>query len=134
MRRILTALLLSAVCGGCWTPGAIVEGLPKHTVKFPPQTSFFVEPSEPHVTQALKDALVARKFPLKDKKDEADILISVKVENWEINDAGFSGFYDRNDMLLAVTLSEPKTKHIRARASITVRSSFRILAKYVDTL
>lgn len=133
MRRILTALLLLAVCG-CWTPGAIVEGLPKHTVKFPPETSFFVEPGEPHVTHELKTALAARGFPLKDRREEADIVLTVKVEGWEFNDAGFSGFYDRNDMQLAITLSDPRTKRIHARANVTVRSDFHILAKYVDTL
>jgi hypothetical protein len=54
--------------------------------------------------------------------------------SWEYNDAGFSGFYDRDEMTLSLTLERPATGFIIARHTVKVRSDFRILAKYVDEL
>ena len=49
-------------------------------------------------------------------------------------DAGFSGFRTRDDMSLVITVSDRKTKFVRARSNVEVRSDFRILEKYVKTL
>ena len=133
MRRILTALFLAACCG-CWTPGSVEEALPKHTEKFPAGTSFFVAPTERRVASALRRALCARGFEVKDVRDDADLVVTVAVTSWTYNDAGFSGFRDRDDMSLVITVSDRKTKLVRARSNVTVRSDFRILEKYVKTL
>ena len=37
-------------------------------------------------------------------------------------------------MSLVITVSDRKTKLVRARSNVTVRSDFRILEKYVKTL
>ena len=133
MRRILTALFLAALCG-CWTPGSVEEVLPKHTEKFPAGSSFFVVKTERRVEAALKRALRARGFEVKENKDEADLVMTAKVLGWTYNDAGFSGFHARDDMELVITVADRKTKFVRARANVSVRSDLRILEKYVKTL
>ena len=133
MRRILTSLFLAALCG-CWTPGSVEESLPKHTEKFPAGSSFFVAQTERRVETALKRALRARGFEVKEKREDADLVMTTAVTGWEYNDAGFSGFRDRNDMSLVITVTDRKTKFVRARSNVVVRSDFRILEKYVKTL
>lgn len=133
MRRILTALALLAFCG-CWTPGSVEEALPKHTEKFPAGSTFFVEKSERRVETTLKRALRTRGFEVKDKKEDADLVMTAKVTGWEYNDAGFSGFRSRDDMSLVITVVDRKTKFVKARSNVTIRSDFRILEKYVKTL
>ncbi|MBR0504776.1 MAG: hypothetical protein IJJ84_05160 [Kiritimatiellae bacterium] len=133
MRRILTALFLAALCG-CWTPGSVEEVLPKHTEKFPAGSSFFVVKTERRVEAALKRALRARGFEVKENKDEADLVMTAKVLGWTYNDAGFSGFHARDDMELVITVADRKTKLVRARSNVSVRSDFRIFEKYVKTL
>ena len=133
MRRILTALALLAF-SGCWTPGSVEEALPKHTEKFPAGSSFFVVKTERRVEAALKRALRARGFEVKENKDEADLVMTAKVLGWEYNDAGFSGFHPRDDMELVITVADRKTKLVRARSNVSVRSDFRIFEKYVKTL
>ena len=133
MRRILTILFLAALCG-CWTPGSVEEALPKHTDKFPAGSSFFVAKTERRVENALKRALRARGFVVRESREEADLVMAVKVVGWEYNDAGFSGFRTRDDMSLVITVSDRKTKLVRARSNVEIRSDLRILEKYVKTL
>ena len=133
MRRILTALFLAALCG-CWTPGSVEEALPKHTDKFPAGSSFFVAQTERRIETALKRALRARGFEVKERREDADLVMTVQVMGWESNDAGFSGFRERDDMSLVITVSDRKTKFVKARSNVEVRSDFRILEKYVKTL
>ncbi len=133
MRGILTALILATLCG-CWTPGSVTEVMPKHTEKFPAGSSFFVVKTERRVETALKRALRARGFEVKENKDDADLVMTAKVMGWEYNNAGFSGFRDRDDMQLVITVADRKTKFVRARANVSVRSDLRILEKYVKTL
>ena len=133
MRRILTALALAALFG-CWTPGSVREVMPKHTEKFPAGSSFFVEKTERRVEMALKRELRARGFEVKDRKEDADLVMTAKVLGWEYNDAGFSGFHARDDIELVITVADRKTKLVRARSDVSVRSDFRILEKYVKTL
>ena len=134
MFRILTVLSIAIGLAGCWTPGSIYEGIPKHTEKFASGTSFFVEKTEPRVEAALKQSLRERGFAVKYKLDDADFVIAAKVTSWEFNDAGFSGFRDRDDMTLVITVSDRKTKFVRARSNVVVRSDFGIIRKYVETL
>ena len=110
------------------------EALPKHTKKFPAESSFFVEKTERRIETALKRALRARGFDVKEKREEADLVMTVKVMGWEYNDAGVSGFRTRDDMSLVITVADRKTKFVRARSHVEVRSDFRILEKYVKTL
>ena len=127
MFRILTVLSIVVGLVGCWTPGSIYEGIPKHTEKFASGTSFFVEKTEPRLEAALKQSLRERGFVVKEKADNADFVIAAKV-------TGFSGFRDRDDMTLVITVSDRKTKFIRARSNVVVRSDFGIIRKYVETL
>ncbi len=129
----MTALALLAF-SGCWTPGSVEEALPKHTEKFPAGSTFFVEKTERRVETTLKRALRARGFEVKDKKEDADLVMTAKVTGWEYNDAGFSGFRSRDDMSLVITVVDRKTKFVKARSNVTIRSDFRILEKYVKTL
>ena len=129
----MTALALLAF-SGCWTPGSVEEALPKHTEKFPAGSTFFVEKTERRVETTLKRALRARGFEVKDKKEDADLVMTAKVTGWEYNDAGFSGFRNRDDMSLVITVVDRKTKFVKARSNVTIRSDFSILEKYVKTL
>ena len=129
----MTALALLAF-SGCWTLGSVEETLPKHTEKFPAGSTFFVEKTERRVETTLKRALRARGFEVKDKKEDADLVMTAKVTGWEYNDAGFSGFRSRDDMSLVITVVDRKTKFVKARSNVTIRSDFRILEKYVKTL
>ena len=129
----MTALAL-LVFSGCWTPGSVEETLPKHTEKFPAGSTFFVEKTERRVETTLKRALRARGFEVKDKKEDADLVMTAKVTGWEYNDAGFSGFRNRDDMSLVITVVDRKTKFVKARSNVTIRSDFRILERYVRTL
>ncbi len=108
--------------------------MPKHTEKFPAGSSFFVVKTERRVEAVLKRALRARGFEVKENKDEADLVMTAKVLGWTYNDAGFSGFHARDDMELVITVADRKTKLVRARANVSVRSDLRILEKYVKTL
>lgn len=135
MRTVLTALfavLLFAL--GCWTPGEIQENLPKHRNKFSAETVFFVDKTEPRVVNALVEALKARGFKVTNDRPRAAVAIETKVQSWEYNNAGFSGFYDRDEMTLAISLRQVATGFVLARHTVIVRSDFRILAKYVEDL
>ena len=119
---------------GCWTPGDIQENLPKHRNKFAAGTVFFVDKTEPRVTNALVEALKARGFKVTDDRAQAAVTVETKVQSWEYNDAGFSGRRERDHVALSVTLSDPKTKLILQRANVHIASDFRIIGKYVDSL
>ena len=135
MRTVLTAFFAAILFVlGCWTPGDVQENLPKHRDKFPKETAFFIMKTEPRVMNALSDALKARGFKVTDDRTLATVEIRTKIVSWEYNDAGFSGFYDRDEMTLSLTLERPATGLIIARHTVKVRSDFRILAKYVDEL
>ena len=135
MRTVLTALFaILLFVLGCWTPGDIQENLPKHRNKLPSDTVFFVNKTEPRVMRALVDALKARGFKVTEDRALSKVAIETKVESWEYNDAGFSGFYDRDEMTLVITLRQVATEYVLARHTVIVRSDFRILKKYVDGL
>jgi hypothetical protein len=108
--------------------------MPKHTEKFSAGATFFVEKTERRVETALKRALRAHGFEVKDKKEDADLVMTAKVTGWEYNDASFSGFRSRDDMSLVITVVDRKTKFVKARSNVMIRSDFRILEKYVKTL
>ena len=135
MRTVLTALFaILLFVLGCWTPGDIQEHLPKHRDKFPAETVFFVDKTEPRVTNALVDALKARGFKVTWDRALASVALETRVQAWEYNDACFSGFYDRDEMTLAIVIRQVATGFVLARHTVTVRSDFRILARYVDGL
>ena len=135
MRTVLTAVFAALLFAlGCWTPGEIQENLPKHRNKLPAETVFFVDNTEPRVKDTLVAALKDRGFKVTEDRKLATVAIETKVKAWEYNDAGFSGFYDRDEMTLAISLRQVATGFILARHTVTVKSDFRILRKYVDGL
>ena len=135
MRTVLTAVFAALLFAlGCWTPGEIQENLPKHRNKLPAETVFFVDKTEPRVKDTLVAALKDRGFKVTEDRKLATVAIETKVKAWEYNDAGFSGFYDRDEMTLAISLRQVATGFILARHTVTVKSDFRILRKYVDEL
>lgn len=130
-RRVVFSLLL--LCAGCWTPGDIRDGLPAHRDKFPPDAAFHIPKTrDPRVEQALSDALVARGFTVAEDAESCDWIIQIEILGWEYNDAGFSGFRPRDDMTLSVKIVDRRRKRIESRATIEIRSDFRILARYVE--
>ena len=72
---------------------------------------------------ALSDALRARGFKVTEDRAQATVAIETKVKAWEYNDAGFSGFYDRDEMTLAILLRQTATGFVLARHTVTVRSA-----------
>ena len=88
---------------------------------------------EKRVKKAFEDALKARGFVVAEKEEECDFVIKADVNSWEFNDAGFGGTgHDRDDMELAVSVTDRRKKRVKDRANISVRSDFRIIKKYVD--
>lgn len=136
--RALAALALGLLLVGCettpWIRGRISEGLPQHVEKFAPDISFHVGKTERRVGKAFATALRARGFELAEREEDADVLVKITLNSWEFNDAGFSGFRARDDMDMTVACVDRRTHRVLARANIEVRSDFRIIAKYVDSL
>lgn len=130
----LAAMLLAAGCLSTpWVRGSVAEGLPKLSEKFPADTAFFVDRTELRVKKAFADALMARKFEVVEKREESDVVVKAEVTAWEFNDMGFGGRHGaRDDMELAVSLVDRRTDRVLARANISIRSDFRIVARYVE--
>ena len=87
MRTVLTALFaILLFVLGCWTPGDIQEHLPKHRDKFPAETVFFVDKTEPRVTNALVDALKASRGGqnLKRVKLLGDVYDAAKIDSLDV--------------------------------------------------
>ena len=131
-------LLAAGLLAGCqstpWLRGGFEEGLPKLDRKLPLDMSFYVDKTEKRVRDAFRKALEEQGFALAEKEDEADVLLKTTVDSWEFNDAGFGGMgARRDDMELSVQLVDRRRKRVMARGRISVRSDFRIIAKYVET-
>lgn len=133
MRAVLTALLLAALCG-CWTAGSIVDGRPIHRDKFAVGASFFVDKTEPRVKKTLEDALRARGFDVREKKDDCDWILKPEIVSWQYSAAGYLGIRRRDYIVIAMKIVERKTGFVESRTTVEVSSDFRILAKYVETL
>ncbi|MGN0853168.1 MAG: hypothetical protein ACI4Q3_07300 [Kiritimatiellia bacterium] len=133
MRTVL-AIMLLAFCAGCVTFGSIAEGRPRHVARFPPDTAFFVDQTDERVRRAFEDALKARGFEVVDEEEAGDYVIKIEVTNWEYNDAGFSGFGNRDDISLSVRVVDRRKNLVESRATIEIRSDFKIIGKYVETL
>ncbi|MGN0846917.1 MAG: hypothetical protein ACI4RA_05980 [Kiritimatiellia bacterium] len=138
MRLVLT-VLLAALLAGCettpWVRGSITEGLPRRVGKLPPDAAFFVEKTERRVKKSFEDALKARGFEVVEDVEACDFVLKATVEAWEYNTVGFGGGSGaRDDMELSVACVDRRKRRVLARASISVRSDFRIIRKYVDDL
>lgn len=133
MRAILTAFLL-VLCAGCITFGSITEGRPRHVNKFPADTAFFVSKTDSRIRKIFEDELKARGFEVVDEEDSCDYILKAEVTSWEYNDAGFSGFRNRDDVSLAIRIVDRRKKLVESRATIEIWSDFKIIKKYVGTL
>ena len=143
----VAALLLLTGCQvPFFVPGGFDEGMPRLHEPFNEGMSVWVErpekPAEKSVYSRREHTLVEefeKAFEVHgarrpEKKDDADVAVEIKVLAWEYNDAGLSGFRDRDHVELSVMLSNPKTKRILQRANVHIASDFRIIGKYVDSL
>ena len=134
-RAALAAALFLCGCQTTpWVRGTVSDGRPKLTRKFPSDVAFCVGKTERRVKSAFEEALRKRGFAVVDKEEACDVVVQAKVSSWEVNDAGFAGFGPRDDMELAISLVDRRNGRILARANISVRSDFRIISKYVETL
>lgn len=140
VQSVLSSAALAAalfLCG-CqttpWVRGTVADGRPKLSRKFPLDVAFFVDRTERRVKAAFEEALRARGFTVVDKEEACDVVVRAKVLSWEVNDAGFAGFGPRDDMELSISLVDRRHRRILARANVSVRSDFRIISKYVETL
>ena len=139
-----------ALVAGCrlpfYVPGGYDEGMPRLYDPLKEGTSVWVERPEKPAAQSLywrrehtlveefERAFAVHGAKRPEKKDDAEVAVELKVLAWEYNDAGFSGFRERDHVELSVTLSDPKSKRILQRANVHIASDFRIIAKYVDSL
>ena len=132
------ALAAALFLCGCqttpWVRGTVADGRPKLSRKFPLDVAFFVDRTERRVKAAFEEALRARGFTVVDKEEACDVVVRARVSSWEVNDAGFAGFGPRDDMELSISLVDRRHRRILARANVSVRSDFRIISKYVETL
>ena len=140
VQSVLSSAALAAalfLCG-CqttpWVRGTVADGRPKLSRKFPLDVAFFVDRTERRVKAAFEEALRARGFTVVDKEEACDVVVRARVSSWEVNDAGFAGFGPRDDMELSISLVASRHRRILARANVSVRSDFRIISKYVETL
>lgn len=131
MRSVLTWLVGGLLFAGCWTPGEIVENLPRHRDRYPAGTVFHVAKTEPRVQATLVAALEKHGFRVADAREKASLALVTDVVAWEYNDAGFSGFRDRDHMRLAIRVEETATDRVVSRATVLLASDFRILEDYV---
>lgn len=148
--RLWTALPALLALAGCalpfFVPGGFDEGMPRLYEPLKEGTVVWVDrPERPaaqsqhcrreHVlVQKFEEAFGAHGAKRPEKREDAQVAVTLKVLAWEYNDAGFSGFRDRDHVEISVTLSEPDTKTILQRANVHVASDFRIIGKYVDSL
>ena len=140
MKRFFRYLMVAGLmaCGGCKTPwalGSVTECLPRHVEKCRPDTAFFVEKNPKRakfVLSAIESALRNRGFEVVSKAAESGVLVRVTVDAWEYNDAGFSGFGERNDMILTIALVDRRKGTVTGRWRVEVKSDLRILARCVD--
>ena len=139
-----------ALLAGCslpfYVPGGFEEGLPKLHEPLKEGSSVWVEKPEKPAGRSLywrsehtladefERAFEAHGAKRPEKKDDADVVVVFEVLAWEYNDAGFSGFRDRDHVEMSMTLTNPKTKRVLQRANVHVASDFRIIGKYVDSL
>ncbi len=148
--RLLNLCAALAFLSGCsipyYIPGGYEEGMPRLYDPIKECSSVWVvrleKPASDSIYQRSEQTLAdefERCFgahgglrPI--KQEDADVLVEIKVLAWEYNDAGFSGFRDRNHIELQVTLSNPKRKRILQRAYVHILNDFRIIKKYVDSL
>ena len=134
---ILPALALLPL-GGCrtppWTRGSVTAVLPQHVEKCRADTAFCVEMvrKEKRVKARLEEALRARGFEVVEKRIECDVVVKVEVTAWETNDAGFSGFGQRDDMQITVALVDRRRQTIMGRWRVVLKSDFRILDRCVE--
>ena len=144
------ALVALALLAGCrlpfYVPGGYDEGMPRLYDPIREGASVWIDrPGSPaaksiysrreHVlVDEFEKAFEAHGAKRPEKREEADVVVVLKVLAWEYNEVGFSGVRSRDHIELAVTLSEPKTKRILQRANVHVASDFRIIGKYVDSL
>ena len=147
---VLATFAAFALFAGCnlpfFVPGGYNEGMPRLYEPIKAGASVWVvrpeSPAEKSIYARKEHRLVdefekafevhGAKRP--EKKEDAAVVVEIKVLSWEYNDAGFSGLRDRDHLALSVTLSDPKTKLILQRANVHIASDFRIIGKYVDSL
>lgn len=148
--RLCIALSALAFLAGCtlpfYVPGGFDEGMPRLYEPLKEGTSVWVErPNgtagqsqyyrvEHTLVQKFETAFTKHGAVRPTKKEDAEVAVNLKIGAWEYNDAGFSGFRDRDHVEVAVTLSAPGTKRIMQRANVHIASDFRIIEKYVDSL
>lgn len=129
--------LACAVVAGCrtpWAAGSVEECLPRHVEKCRPDTAFFVQKTEKRVKAAFEEALRRRGFEVAAKAEESDVLLKTSVDSWEFNDAGFTGFWARDDMRLTVTIVDRRRNKVLGRWRVTLKSDFRIIDRCVDRM
>jgi len=145
-----TAFVALALVAGCrlpfYVPGGYDEGMPRLYDPLKEGTSVWVErPGKPakeslywrreHVlVEEFEKAFASHGAVRPEKKEDAQVVVTIEVLAWEYNDAGFSGLRERNHVELSVMLAEPKRKNIMQRAYVHIDSDFRIIGKYVDSL
>lgn len=148
--RILPFFLAAAFFAGCSVPfhvrGGFKEGMPKLYDPIAEGASVWVERPEKPASQSLyqrREHMLVEEFEKAfkehgaerpEKKEDADVVVEIEVLSWEYNDAGMSGFRERDHIELQVTLSDPGDKLILQRAMISISSDFRIIGRYVDSL
>jgi len=156
MRRVLNILSLGAALAyaGCRS-GEIVEGLPRLREPLPEDTRVCL--ARPYkgagrpvqarsaklVTEAFLHAFRARgiSVTLPEKRSEkledfldlaraskCDVALFTEVEDWTYNDAGFSGFGERDEVTLAVTIADLRLRRVISRTRVIVRNGFGVSA------
>jgi len=147
---VRAAFVALALLAGCelpfFVPGDYAEGMPRLYDPVREGASVWVDRPEKTAAKSIysrrehtlveefEKAFEAHGAKRPEKREDADVVVTLKVLAWEYNEVGFSGVRARDHIELAVTLTDPKMKRVLQRASVQVASDFRIIGKYVDSL
>lgn len=140
------AVAAAVALAGCLTRGSVEEHPPKVVDKLPATARVFVATDDKPgaktlyerraraVAAALNDALAARGVAVAAGEKSADFAVRMQIVSWEYNDAGFSGFGDRDDVTVELVVENLKTRRVFSRATVRVKSDFAIFRKYVERI
>ncbi len=146
LKSAVCAFVAAAVLCGCMTRGSIEEHPPKVVDKLPATTRTFVSTDDkpgartPYerrarsLAAALSGALSDHGVAVAADEKSADVAVRLQIVSWEYNDAGFSGFGDRDDVTVSLVVKNLKTKRVVSRATVRVSSDMRIFKKYVERI
>lgn len=153
MQRVLLKAIVAAIpfFAGCaalsgWMAGSVTEGIPKLRKKLPGTAKmYFANPvnargyalherNRKQIQDAFGKAFDSIGVQHSTETNGCDYTVHVVVESWEYGDSGFLGDGDRDEVSMAVMVSNNATERVISRASLYARNLDLLVLKYVKML